>query len=128
VASFTVLSPESVLDKATIAPYAHRQGFDAVIVSRLISRKALDKNAQVRQIGKSGKNQTSTDDLGWTVASPDYPQDFEVAALKTTLYDVASERIMWSAVSQTLITSDVPKRIRPYVKVILKNLYQEIRS
>jgi hypothetical protein len=85
----------------------------------------------VRQFGEPAstyEDQTSTATMSEyfqaVVASPQYDIPYEVAVLATNVYDVATEKKLWSGVSQTLLAGDVPKRVGPFVKVILKNLYQ----
>ena len=124
-ASYIVLPPNVTLDKAGVAPFAKAQKFDAVLVNRLISRKAVDTSVQVHQIGeKPDETQTMSDYFQAVVASPEYPIPYDVAVLTTNLYDVATEKKIWSGVSQTLVTDDVPKKIRPFVKTILKTIYE----
>ena len=99
-----------------MAPYAVSHGFDTVLVNRLVKRETLDKTPGVKADKDPEHKQNLSDDLQWSVASPDYPGEFEVVTLRTSLYAVATEELLWSADSQTLIANDVSKRIRPYVK------------
>jgi hypothetical protein len=126
VASSAVLPPNVTLDKVGVEPFAKAQGYDSVLVTRLMSRKAIDTSVSVRQVGGPPVQETQnmTDYFQAVVASPEYPISYEVAILTTNIYDVSTEKKMWSGVSQTLITDDVPKKIGPFVKIILKNLYQ----
>jgi hypothetical protein len=126
VSSYKVLSVGVPLDKAGVAPYAKSQGYDTVLVNRLMSRKEVDTRVKVpaSQSASPGQSANMTDYFQAVVASPEYPIDYEVAVLTTNVYDVATEKQVWSGVSQTLITGDVPQKIGPFVKTILKNLYK----
>jgi hypothetical protein len=126
VSSFKVLSVGVPLDKAGIAPFARAQGFDSVLVNRLMSRKEIDKTVPAPAAKGTVPAETAnmTDYFQAVVASPEYPIDYEVAVLTTNVYDVATEKKVWSGVSQTLITGDVPQKIGPFTKTILKNLYK----
>jgi hypothetical protein len=127
VASYAVLPPNVTLDKAGVAPFAKAHGFDAVLVNRLVKREAIDRSVHVHQIGESAIEEPPrmTNYFEAVVASPEYPIPYEVAVLTTNVYDVATEKKIWSGISQTLVTGDVPKRIRPFVETILNNLYKQ---
>lgn len=126
VASYAVLPPNVTLDKAGVAPFARAQGFDSVMVNRLIKREAINRGVHVRQIGEpEPDNETMSQYFDAVVATPENEIPYEVAVLTTNLYDVATEKKMWSGVSHTLVTGDVPQRIRPFTKIILKNLYSK---
>ena len=126
-ASYVVLPTGTTLDKAGVAPVAKARGYDSVLVNRLMSRQAIDREVRVHKIGESGPPEDSQNMSGYlnaVVASPQYPIDYSVAVLSSNLYDVATEKKIWSGVSQTLVAGDIPDRIGPFTKVILKTLYQ----
>jgi len=126
-ASSHVLPIEIPLDKAGLAAYAKTNGFDSVLVSRLLKREKIEPaivetKSERRQ--DTQENSTLTQDVQAIVASPEYPIDYEVAIVSVNLYDMATEKRMWSCRTQTVVTAGVPKVIRPFIKVILKSLYQ----
>jgi hypothetical protein len=127
VASSSVLPSDVTLDKAGVAPFAKAQGYDTVLVNRLMSRQEIDKNIRVHQIGDTAPqdSQNMTQYFQAVVASPEYPIDYQVAVLTTNLYDAATEMKIWSGVSQTLVTGDVSRKIGPFTKTILKSIYQK---
>ena len=99
VPSYTVMQPNAELSKATVLPLVKKLGIDAVIVTSLIDRK--DKtvfyqvnsgnlynyyNGQQRIYVKSGKT-----------ASYKVP----ILVLKTNLYDVNTEKLVWSITSES---------------------------
>ena len=126
VASVAVLPPASTLDKAGIAPFAKSGGFDSVLVTRLVKREAVEAQTPDNKVTSSTTTPSGLSvDLNAIVASPEYGMSFDVAVLKTNLYDAASEKLMWSAVSQTLISKDVPKLVKPFTQTILTRLFQK---
>jgi len=114
-ASAEMLPAGVLLDKAGIAPFAKEQHFDAVMVTRLLKREQLT--------AQTPEHANLTQDVQEIGASPEYGMNYEVAVVSSNLYDTATEKRVWSGVSQTIVTGDTADRIRAYVKLILKNLY-----
>jgi hypothetical protein len=127
MASEDVLPVGVTMDKAGIAPLAKKQGFDSALVMRLLKRGKIDP--QLAQVN-SGNNPSPEDNSNMThyvdavVASPQYGTDFEVAVVGTNLYDVATEKLLWSGVTDTLLTGEPDKRAHQFVELILKELYR----
>ena len=117
--SAKVLSDGVTLDKAGIASFAKAQGFNTVLVTRLVKRESIE--------AQTPENANLTQEVKAVVASPEYGMDYEVALVSSNLYDVATEKRVWSGITQTLVTGGAPSRIRAYVKLILKNLYEPAR-
>jgi hypothetical protein len=133
VASLDILPTDVTLDKVGIAPVAKAQGFDSVLVTRVLKRQAIQPQiAQTRDRLVSGmppEDSKLTDYMHAVVASPEYGKEsgiqYEVAVLSTHIYDVATEQPVWSGTTQTLLTGNIPKLVGPFIKVILKNIYQK---
>jgi hypothetical protein len=118
-ASAQVLPSGVTLDKMGIAAAAKAQGFDAVLVTRLIQREQIE--------AQTPENARLTQDVNALVASPEYGMDYEVARVSANLYDAFTEKRVWSGITQTLVTGGAPRRVRSYVKLILKTLYEPAR-
>ena len=58
------------------------------------------------------------------LAPPVYTSEFTLATVETYLYDVSSGHRLWSGVTDTEVMKKIPKLIPPFVKLILKNLYE----
>ncbi len=130
VASSEVLPIGVTLDKAGIALFAKAQGFDSVLVTRPLKRGEIEPEfahpkSEITPPASADSNLTK--DVQAVVASPEYGTPFEVVVVGTNLYDVVTEKRLWSGVTNTLVTGDVPKRARTFVKVILKNIYRPAR-
>jgi len=131
VSSAKVFPVDVPLSKADLSVFASAHGFDSVLISRLMSRKDVDKDVEVKTIGEKETPQMAAEEnqkmseyvQSVLVASPEDNINYQVAVLNTALFAVPSEKRLWSGVTQTLLTGDVTKAIRPFVKVILKNLY-----
>ncbi len=61
-----------------------------------------------------------TTDVQAIVASPEYSINYDVAVVSVTLYSTATEKRIWSGQSQTVVTGEVLKHARPFVKVDLQ--------
>jgi hypothetical protein len=55
--------------------------------------------------------------------------DDEILHLETNLYDVRTEKLIWSAVSSTYLldhrSTSIPKEIQSFIKLMIKNLSEE---
>lgn len=133
VASSTILPADVTLDKAGVEPVAKARGFDSVLVTRVLKRQAIKPQVAGAPggstIGTPEEDQSNlTNYIHAVVASPEYGAEsgivYQVAVLSTNIYNVATEQKVWSGTTQTLVTGDIPKLVRPFIKVILKNIYQ----
>jgi hypothetical protein len=126
VASYFALEKDTLLDKAHVAPIAKEQGFDTVLVSRLVGRGKIDPRipAWDFETDISSSDKTLSKDYPVLVASPAYSPTYEQAVVLTNVYSVSAGKKLWSVTSQTLVTESFPKLVQTYVKEILKALYQ----
>ena len=93
---------------------------------RLLKREKIEAefpHPQFETIRPAPDNPALTPYVHAVVASPGEPIDFAVAVVSTKLFDVATEKPVWSAMSQTLVTGDAIRRARPFVKDILNHIY-----
>ncbi len=58
------------------------------------------------------------------LAPPVATSPFDLDTVETNLYDVATETLVWSGWSETEVMGKIPKLIAPFVKLILKRLYE----
>jgi hypothetical protein len=115
VASEDVLPAGVTLDKVGVAPFAKVQGFDHVLVMRLVKREKI--------VAETPEDHPLSPYVDAIVAAPNEPVDFEEAIVSTKLFDVVTEMPVWSATSETLLTGDAIRRARPFVKDILSHIY-----
>jgi hypothetical protein len=126
VSSLDVLPPSTPLTKDEVAPIAKTQGFDTVLVTRLLERKTIHPGEPaVPTIEPPSPSDLPDSDTAWHVllAPPVSISEFDLVTVETTLYDVASERRVWVGWSETEVMNKIPKLIPPFVKLILKHLY-----
>ena len=126
VASSKILPADVTLDKAGVEPIAKAQGFDSVLVTRVLKRQAI--KAEVANAPSQYPAGAPPEDepnlthyIQAIVASPEYGKEsgieYEVAVLSTNLYNVATEQRIWAGVTQTLVTGDIPKLVGPFIKL-----------
>jgi hypothetical protein len=124
--SLEVLPPSTSLDKNGVAPIAKAKGFDTVLVTRLLERKKIEPGQlAVPDISVPQPNDLQNSNNVWQtlLAPPVSTEAHDLVTLETNLYDVAAEKPIWSGWSETAVMSKVPKLIPPFVRLILKRLY-----
>jgi len=99
IPSYAVMQTNTPLSKATILPIVEKQNIDAVIVSSLIDRKFKQVYYQVNSgnfytyyKGVYGISNRSSATASYTVP---------ILVLKTNLYDVNTEKLIWSITSES---------------------------
>ena len=120
--------PSSVpLSKTGIEPLAKAEGYDTVLVTRLLNKKwipAGEPGDSSVTSKSSGEIQNVNTALQVLLAPPVYVNDYDLATIETNLYNVASEQCVWSGTTETSVMGKIPKLIPPFVKLILKRLYE----
>lgn len=110
VPSYEIIPADKMMDKDTILSKIKGMGIDSVLVTSLVS-----------------KTRITTYHPGWYGHySNAYGRKFtdDIVNLETNLYDVKSEKMIWSILSETTIMQGESsfKKIQPFVETILKNL------
>ena len=129
-ASYRVLPENDPLDKENIAGFAKDHGFDSVLVARLgdykkVKPHMVNSPGVPAGAGADAEGGGLNDYVHAVVASPQYDIDYRVAYVRTNLYDVATEKRIWSCTTQTLVTdNNGVELIRPFTKKMLKQLYE----
>ena len=120
--------PSSVpLSKAGIEPLARAEGYDTVLVTRILNKKKVDAGepATPYVTHESDEDiQNVNTALQILLAPPVYMSDYDLATIETNLYNVVSEQRVWSGTTETAVMGKIPKLIPPFVKLILKRLYE----
>jgi hypothetical protein len=108
-----ILPAEKMLDKETIRSKIADLNIDAVLVTRLVEKKTERVYSP-----------------GWYDG---YKQSYgrvfkdEIVNLETSLYDVKTEKMIWSALSETVVMEgeSVYKEIKAFIKIMVDNLAKE---
>jgi hypothetical protein len=114
----------SSIDKAAAAAVIKNKGGDGVIVVRLIDKNEETLYLRGKTVYLGGV--AVRDSSGWhsyydTVSAPDFVVDQKMAMVETVIFNVDTEKPVWSAITKTTETS-IPDIIYSYRKAIGKQL------
>jgi len=113
-------------DREAIAAKVRELGFSNVVVIRAVSK---DEYSQVISGGVyivpvsyySGWSSFYVDSYAF-VAYPGSAYDVEFFTLVTNIYDVSSEKLVWSYLSKTKVETSREGAINPFIETIIKQL------
>lgn len=138
IPSYTVLPVDQKLEKAEILKKARQEGIDAILVTKIVSQKTekervTDISSDTRYYGgPSGRMDRSYPRGGWygdyhssnaTVRS--YDIEYQIVDLETSLYDLESEKMVWSVITQTTAMESSQHEIQKFIKVIVDKLIED---
>jgi hypothetical protein len=128
VASHMYLLDQKQADHAVIAAHIQEQKADAVLISRLISKKSMPTRFH-------GSFSTIPDDYGnWrdyyaygsqVVYTPGYTADEEYALIETNLYNARNDKLIWSTVSEVVILGSDQDQIKSYIGVTVNAMAEQ---
>jgi hypothetical protein len=122
VASYTVLPEQIQANKETITAIMNELGADAVLISRLMDKKSVTTyvHSNPPPSGYGGWQ-------GYYSSSPGYTVQDEYAVVQTNLYDVKTDKLIWTAATETWISSGeyADSLIREFSKVIADTLTRQ---
>jgi hypothetical protein len=123
VASYTVMPDDKQGDNAVIAAKMKEQGADAVLISRLASKKTVHTYVQGSAYYPPPYYGNWHDYYGYgsqAVYTPGYTAEDEYALMETNLYDAGNDKLIWSAASETEILGSDQNQIKSYIGVMVK--------
>ena len=122
VASYTVMSDQVQDDHMVIARKVKEQGADAVLISRLVSKKTVHTYYPPANYGNCW------DYYGYcsqSMYAPGYTAEDEYALMETSLYDARNDKLIWSAASETEMLGSDQDQIITYVGVMMKAMAEQ---
>ncbi len=132
IASYTVLPREEKPDKEAVLKKVQEVGADVIIVVKFLKKEVGDTHTPVRRYAVPQGFDTSWDSyygyggVSTNVGVRDVSYDYDAVTMETTLFQAATRKPIWSALSQTTYQSGGPmKQIKPFTTAIVKNLVQE---
>jgi len=130
VVSYTILPDDKDGNKEVIAAKMKEQGADAVLITRIASRKTVYTNINYKSSVYSPPTYYGTwndyYEYGYkSLYSSDYVEETKYAVMETNIYDAGNNKLIWSASSATEITGTDQKFIKSYVDVIVKNMVEQ---
>jgi hypothetical protein len=122
VASYTVMPDEKQGDHAAIAAKMKEQGADAVLISRLASKKTVHTYVPGSVTYPPSYYGTWRDYYGYgyqAMYTPGYTAEDEYALMETNLYDAGNDKLIWSASSETELRGSDQSQIISYIGVMV---------
>ena len=127
VSSYAILPDDKDGNKDAIAAKMKEQGADAVLITRIASRKTVYTNLlEVYAPPQSYRTWQNYYEYGYgNITSPNDVEETKYAVMETNMYDAGNDKLIWSASSETEITGTDQKFIKSYVNVIVKNMTKQ---
>lgn len=125
VPAYTELPEQGVIPDERIQAAVKKTGAEAVLTARVIR---VDRQVEVRPgmpppmpYGPYGRGFHGWYGSAWTMSQPDIVQ-YDVVTIESTLWDMRSNKLVWSGTSETTQTSDVAKLTEGLSKVLIAKM------
>ena len=129
VASYKEFSADAKVTKEDVLAKVRETGADAILVMRFLRKEAGDTHTPLRRYAVPQGFETSWDAYyGGTatdVGVRDISYDYDVITMETTMYDAATRKPLWSALSDTTYQGSAIKQIKPLTSTIVRRLADE---
>jgi hypothetical protein len=128
-AGYIVMPGDKLPDKDVVAATVSAKGFDSLLLVKLVGTKTERNYVPGNTAYSSGPYYN-----GWTgyygagyssLNSPGYMVEDTFALAEASLYNAATEKVIWTAASETWVWSDDSRLIRGYVAEIVKSLRKQ---
>ena len=115
--------------KETVAEQIKARGFDALLLTRLV-----DTRTETRTVPGSATYAPAPYGVpmrgyyggGYsTVYSPAYQVEDRFATVELSLYDVATEKLIWTAMSDTWLSEGEQKLVKDYVALMMESMRKQ---
>ena len=122
VPGYTILPEPKLPEKAVVAARIKETGADTLLFGKLV-----DKESSLHYVQEPGHYNPDYHGTWSSYYDAGYPTavEREYAIAEVKLYDVASEQLIWSAVSKTKMSNATQDAIEAYVTRILDALKQD---
>jgi hypothetical protein len=121
VAGYSILPYDEKMDKNFIAAKARELGADTVLVARPLSRKTERSYVPGQVYAVPGSYSRWGSYYGHAY-SPGYVVEDEYVYIETNLYDVATEKLIWAAESETIILATDQELIKSFISTMVVKL------
>jgi hypothetical protein len=122
VASHDYISTDQLTDKELVASKIKSMGADAVLVTRLVDRKTMETYDPGVIYGFPSFYNDWWGYYEYVVVTPGYTDETQVLIAETNLYDIETEKLVWTARSETEVTEGDQQLIKTFVKVVIDRL------
>jgi len=125
IASYTVLPDRQQDDHETIAAKVKELGADALLITRLVSKKIVQTYVPPTPYFPPPYYGSWPDYYGYGyryMYTPGYIAEDEYAVIESNLYDAKSDKLIWAASSETGISDSDVSLIHGYIEVMVKSM------
>jgi hypothetical protein len=121
VAGYTVLPYDEAMDKNFIAAKTKELSADTVMITRPLGRKTERTYVPGQGYAVPGSYHRWGSYYGHAY-SPGYVVEDEYVYVETNLFDVATEKLIWSAQSETVLLATDQELIKSFIKTMIAKL------
>ncbi len=123
IASYTVLPDLQPNDQGAIAAKVKEMGADSVLITRLVSKKTVQVYVPGTTYAPPPYYGTWSGYYGYgysNMYSPGYVAEDEYAVIETNLYETGNDKLVWTALSETVMGDSDQNLIASYIDVMVK--------
>jgi len=127
IASYTVLPDKLQDDQAAIAAKVKELQADTVLITRLVSKKTVKMYMPGTVYYPPAYYGTWPDYYGYGyryIYSPAYVSESEYAIIETNLYETGSDRLVWAALSESVLDHSNEDLIKSYIGVMVDKMIE----
>jgi len=128
VPGYSLLPSEGKVEKEEVAAAAGKIGADSLFITRLVDKKSYEVyypgSVYAGPPGPYGPGWGNYYSMGYSYysASPGYSYQQDILYVETQLFDVKSEKLIWSVMTETPVQNNLESEVKDFVQVIMKNL------
>jgi len=123
VPSYTIFSDVEVQDVEAAKRKLRENGFDAAIVMRLVGNEGDVRFAAGESYSGPYASYYGYYTWGWTaVSDPGYLKEERSIGIRTNLYDIAADKLLWTGVSQSFNQENTIEMVRDIASSIREEL------
>jgi len=127
IASYTVLTDKLQDNQEAIEIKVKELGADSVLITRLVSRRTVQSYVPGIAHYPPPYYGTWPDYYGYGyryLYSPGYIATDEYAVIETNLYETVTDKLIWAASSETLMTESNQSTIKSYINIMVNSMIE----
>jgi len=125
VASYKIIPLDQLPERDIVESKIRDSGADAVLVSRLVDQKTMETYDPGIIYAIPDFYYDWWGYYDYVMVTPGYTSETQVLIAETNLYDIKTEKLVWSARSETEVTEGDQQLIKTFVKVMIHRLASE---
>ena len=127
IASYTVLPDKLQDNQSAIAAKVKELAIDTVLITRLVSKKTVQTYVPGTIYYPPPYYNTWPDYYGYGyryIYSPGYVAEDEYAVIETNMYESASDKLVWAALSETILSESGQALIKSYIGIMVESMVE----